>query len=80
VAGIIEQLRRERIEEPQVLVEAPVGVMSQQLRNLPEGVSIGPGRITVEFSDPRQALENLLALAMAIGNEYEAFERAARGV
>jgi hypothetical protein len=48
-------------------------VLSQQLRNLPEGVSIAPGRITVEFAEPRQALEKLLALAMALSNDYEAF-------
>jgi hypothetical protein len=53
-------------------------VFSQQLRNLPAGVSIAPGRITVEFAEPRQALEKLLALAMAIGNDYEQFERITR--
>jgi hypothetical protein len=79
VADVIEKLRRERIESPQVLVEAPVRVFSQQLRNLPAGVSITPGRITVEFTEPRQALEKLLALAMAIGNDYEQFEGITRG-
>jgi hypothetical protein len=80
VAGVIEKLRQERIQQPQILIEAPVRVMSQQLRNLPEGVSIAPGRLTIEFAGPQQALEKLLALAMAIGNDYEAFERMARGV
>jgi len=75
VAGTIEKLRLERIEQPQVLVEASVGVLSQQLRNLPDGVTIFPGRNTVEFREPQQALEKLLALAMAIGNDYEQFER-----
>jgi hypothetical protein len=74
VAGTLEKLRRERIESPQMLVEAPVRVLSQQLRNLPEGVSIAPGRITVEFADAREALEKLLALAMALSNDYEQFE------
>jgi hypothetical protein len=61
-------------------MEAPVRVLSQQLQNLPAGVSIAPGRIIVEFTEPRDALEKLLALAMAIGNDYEAFERMARGI
>jgi hypothetical protein len=78
VAGLIEQIRRERIARPQVLVEARVKVMTQQFRNLPPGVTISPGRIIVEFSQPQQALEKLLALAMAVGNDYEAFERMAR--
>jgi hypothetical protein len=59
VAGVIEKLRRERIESPQVLVEAPVRVLSQQFRRLPAGVTIAPGRITVEFTEPQQALEKL---------------------
>jgi hypothetical protein len=79
VADIIENLRRERIESPRVLVEAPVRVLGQQLRNLPAGVSIAPGRITVEFTEPREALEKLLALAMALGNDYEQFEGITRG-
>lgn len=78
VAGLIEGLRRERIERPQVLVEARVKVMAQQFRNLPPGVTIAPGRIIVEFSQPQQALEKLLSLAMAVGNDYAAFERMAR--
>jgi hypothetical protein len=40
-------------------------------------VAVGPGRITVEFGEPREALEKLLALAMAIGNDFEGFERRA---
>jgi hypothetical protein len=74
VAVVIERLRRERMERPQVLVEARVKVMTQQLRNLPPGVTIAPGRIIVEFTQAQQALEKLLALAMAVGNDYEAFE------
>ena len=37
-----------------------------------------PGRITVEFREPRQALEKLLALAMAISNDFDRFERTTR--
>jgi hypothetical protein len=29
----------------------------------------------VEFAEPKEALEKLLALAMAIGNDFERFER-----
>jgi hypothetical protein len=78
VADAIEMLRRERIESPQLLVEAPVRVLSHKLRNLPSGVSIAPGRITVEFTEPREALEKLLALAKAIDNDYDSFESASR--
>ena len=75
VAGVIEQLRRERLERPQLLVEAPVQVVNQGIENLPPGVHIEPGRITVEFEGPQEALEKLLALAMAISNDFYQFER-----
>jgi hypothetical protein len=74
VAELIEGLRKDRLDRPQVLVEAPVRVVNQELSKLPKGVRVEPGRIVVEFEDPRQALEKLLALAMAIGNDYSMFE------
>ena len=74
VAGRIADLRRERLERPQVLVEAPVRILAQQFASLPEGVTLEAGQITVRFSAPREALEKLLALAMAIGNDFAGFE------
>jgi hypothetical protein len=38
-------------------------------------VRLEPGRITVEFEEPHEALEKLLALAMAISNDFQEFER-----
>jgi hypothetical protein len=78
VADHLEGLRRDRLERPQLLVEAPVQVVNQELDRLPQGVRIEAGRITVEFDAPQQALEKLLALAMAIGNDYTLFERLSR--
>ncbi len=77
VVGVIAQLRKERLEQPQLLVEAPPAVARQELCDLPVGVSVSAGRITVEFQAPAEALEKLLALAMAIGNDFDAFERMA---
>lgn len=78
VAGVLEKLRKDRLEQPQLLVEAPVQVLNQEFDDLPPGVSIETGRITVEFTEPQQALEKLLALAMAISNDFDRFERRAR--
>jgi hypothetical protein len=75
VAGLLARLRQDRISRPHVLVEAPAAVIHQAFESLPPGVQLSPGRILVEFSDPRQALEKLLALAMAIGNDFDTFER-----
>jgi hypothetical protein len=78
LAGALEHMRRARRERPQVWIEAPAAIVKQNLEALPAAVQLEPGRITVEFADPGEALEKLLALAMAIGNDRDAFERATR--
>lgn len=75
LAAMVEGWRKERLEQPRLLVEAPVRVVDQEIESLPAGVRLERGRITVEFDAPREALEKLLALAMAIGNDLEGFER-----
>ena len=69
-------MRLARLKQPQVLVEAPVSVLRQKLDGLPDGVALGPGAIAIQFRTATEALEKLLALAMAIGNDREGFERA----
>lgn len=76
-AARMEALDRERKEG--VPVEAPVSIVNQRLEGLPEGVLISPGKITVAFTSPTEALQKLLALAMAIGNDQALFERLAAG-
>jgi hypothetical protein len=80
LADSLEELRQARLEQPQLLVEAPLSVMRRDLDNLPAGVSISPGQITVHFETPTQALDKLLALAMAIGNDQQRFENMANAV
>ena len=75
IAGLIDQLRQERVNNPQLLVEAPEAVINQELQQLPAGVRLEPGRITVEFHAPHEGLEKLLALAMAISNDYPSYEQ-----
>jgi hypothetical protein len=75
LAESLERFRKERLERPQLLVESPRQVLKQEFANLPEGVCLEPGRITLTFDEPRQALEKLLALAMAIGNDFALFEK-----
>ena len=76
VAQLVARLRDERLAQPRLLVEAPTRLVNQDFASLPPGVHLAPGRITVEFEEPQQALEKLLALAMAIGGNFEEFERA----
>jgi hypothetical protein len=76
--GRLEKARQEWTEQPPVLVEVP----GSQLRRielhdfaaLPEGVELAPGSITVRFLDPDEALQKLMALALAIGRNRAAFE------
>jgi hypothetical protein len=70
-------MRQDALANPKVLVEAPATVLKQRFADLPDGVSVSPGAIAIRFSSPNQALERLLALAMAIGNNFGEFERMA---
>jgi len=78
VGEILAQLHKERLERPQLLVEAPVQILTQEFADLPAGVRLEPGQITVTFDHPQEALEKLLALAMAISNDSDLFERQVR--
>jgi len=77
LALVLEGLRREALARPKVFVAAPAAVIEQEFANLPQGVSIAPGAISITFTSPNEALERLLALAMAIGNDFSQFERLA---
>ena len=75
VATVLERLHQNWTTSPRVLVEAPDTIVNQGFDDLPAGVMVSAGRITVEFASSQEALEKLLALAMAIGNQLEAFDR-----
>lgn len=74
LAAALDEFRQASFSQPRVLVEAPVTIASQELASLPDGVELGSGYVTVRFVSPQEALEKLLALAMAIGNDFEKFE------
>ena len=78
VATVLSKLDRAWREQPRALVEAPVTIVNQEFRDLPAGVSLRPGEITVRFATAVEALEKLLALAMAAGNDLDGFERIVR--
>jgi predicted Zn-dependent protease len=64
--------------QTRVPIEAPTAIVNQVLADLPAGIAIAPGQITVRFTTTEEALEKLLSLAMAIGNHLESFEQAVR--
>jgi hypothetical protein len=55
-------------------VEAPARAVNQKPDGLPPGITVRPGESTVRSSRLTEALEKLLALAIAVGNEPERFE------
>src|SRR5579862_5122929 len=75
LAQVLDGLRQAALAQPKLLVEAPTAVLGQQFADLPQGVSLKPGAIAITFSSPRDALQRLLALAIAIGNNFTEFER-----
>lgn len=77
LAERIEVFQEERRNA--VLVEAPAAIVNQEMEDLPTGVAITRGQITVSFTTSQEALEKLLALAMAISNDPLLFERMATG-
>lgn len=72
---LLQDLQRQEREQPKVWVEATPAVLSQRVNNLPPGVLLAPGRIVVEgFGTSEEALQKLLALAIAVGHDPTAFE------
>ena len=81
-----ERRRRQRLAQTldglrtawqnRVPVQAPAVIVNQAFADLPAGIDFAPGCITVKFETTHQALEKLLALAMAIGNDFERFDQA----
>ena len=74
----LSQTRREWIERPPLLVEMPNAQIRRleldDFEGLPEGVELAPGSILVRFSAPDEALRKLMALAMAISQNRQAFD------
>ena len=50
-------------------------VLSLRLPDLPEGVGLSRGALHIQFGSSEELLSKLFALAQAIANDYEAFER-----
>jgi hypothetical protein len=69
----VAQILNEARQTPRVLIEAPAKIVNTELAELP-GVYLEPGTITVTgFKTVQEALEKLLKLAYAIGNDYQQF-------
>jgi hypothetical protein len=79
LAATLQNLHHSWTQQTRAIVEAPTAVINQKLANLPSGVTLEQGRLTVQFTTAVEALEKLLALAMAVGNDLDGFARIVEG-
>ena len=66
-------IRQQFIEQPPVPVAAPAKVTGTKPSHIATVVALEPGRLTVEFRTVEELAKKLLLVAMAIGNEPDAF-------
>ena len=75
---LLAQARLEWVRQPPVLVEVSDAqarrVEVHDFDGLPDGVELAPGSITVRFREPDEALQKLMALAMAISRSRHDFD------
>jgi hypothetical protein len=82
----MESRRKERLSErldamrrsqagSRVAIPVEPDILRHRLPDLPPGVGLSPGALHIQFQSSEELLSKLFALAQAIANDYEAFER-----
>jgi hypothetical protein len=66
---------RQELDRRRIAIPARAEILRLELSGLPAGIRLEPGKLTVDFGTPAELLEKLFALAQAVGNDYETFER-----
>ena len=85
----LEWQRKERLAErleamrrmqsgAKVAIPVATEALSQRLPDLPAGVELGAGELRVRYESAEELLSKLFALAQAIANDYETFEKRTR--
>ena len=62
-----------------VAIPVAAEVMSRRWPDLPAGVGLSPGALHIQFQSSEELLSKLFALAQAIANDYEGFEKRTAG-
>ncbi len=75
LASLLTQTRKERIASS-VRIEVKAETFGAKLDGLPEGVQVGPGEVRVSGETTMAIAEKLFALAQAILNDFERFDKA----
>ena len=74
---LVTTLRQARLTGIRVTV--PAETLTGRLAHLPPGVTVAPDRIEVQFSNAKEAVARLFALAQALTHDYERFEAVVGG-
>ena len=86
----MEWRRKERLAErldairrlqagARVAIAVEPETLRQRFPDLPPGVGLSPGELHIQFQSSEELLSKLFALAQAIANDYEAFEKRTSG-
>lgn len=76
LAAKLDELRRARAAA-RVVIRTDRSAVNRKTADLPAGIRIAPGRLTVDFADAEDLLSSLLDLARAAANDFEEFRRMA---
>jgi hypothetical protein len=78
LADRLEAMRRLQAGA-RVAIPMEAEAMSQRWPDLPAGVGLSPGVLHIQFQSSEELLSKLFALAQAIANDYEGFEKRTAG-
>ena len=75
---LADSLDRARLLAPgrKVRIEAASDVRHRVLKELPAGIHLAPGRLTIDFFGAEDLLRHLFELSQAMANDFESFEAA----
>jgi hypothetical protein len=66
---------RQELDQRRISIPARQETFRLEFSGLPAGIQFETGKLTVLFDNPAELLERLFALAQALGNDYDTFER-----
>ncbi len=78
LAERLESIRRLQTGA-RVAIAVEPQILRRRLPDLPAGVGLSPGALHIQFESSEELLGKLFALAQAIANDYEAFEKRTSG-
>ena len=75
LVAVLEKIRK-HAAAAKLSIPIHSDVYSRRLADLPEGVSLAPGQLTIIFDSAEDVLGKLFELAQAISNDFEQFRKA----